>query len=136
MEMRRQGFVGAALSSTMIVVKILYDKAELDTGPGRITLAILVFLFLMVRRTRSDIMGGGFLSGFSKSPAKRYEGADQIITFKDVAGVFPHAALRMDPPPGFGWASGRSGSLMIPDADRRQFLRATGTACTFRTPRR
>ena len=35
--------VAAALSSTMIVVKLLYDKAELDTGPGRITLAILVF---------------------------------------------------------------------------------------------
>jgi Kef-type K+ transport system membrane component KefB len=35
--------VAAALSSTMIVVKLLYDKFELDTGPGRITLGILVF---------------------------------------------------------------------------------------------
>ena len=32
-----------ALSSTMIVVKLLYDKFELDTLPGRITLGILVF---------------------------------------------------------------------------------------------
>jgi Kef-type K+ transport system membrane component KefB len=32
-----------ALSSTMIVVKLLYDKFELDTIPGRITLGILVF---------------------------------------------------------------------------------------------
>ena len=31
-----------ALSSTMIVVKILYDKFELDTLPGRITLGVLV----------------------------------------------------------------------------------------------
>jgi Kef-type K+ transport system membrane component KefB len=35
--------VTAALSSTMIVVKLLYDKFELDTLPGRITLGILVF---------------------------------------------------------------------------------------------
>ena len=30
------------MSSTMIVVKLLYDKFELDTLPGRITLGILV----------------------------------------------------------------------------------------------
>ena len=47
--------VGCALSSTMIVVKLLYDKFELDTVPGRITLGILVFqdiwaiLFLAVQ---------------------------------------------------------------------------------------
>ena len=47
--------VAAALSSTMIVVKLLYDKFELDTNPGRITLGILVFqdiwaiLFLAVQ---------------------------------------------------------------------------------------
>lgn len=35
--------VTAALSSTMIVVKLLYDKFELDTLPGRITLGVLVF---------------------------------------------------------------------------------------------
>jgi Kef-type K+ transport system membrane component KefB len=35
--------VAAALSSTMIVVKLLYDKFELDTLPGRITLGVLVF---------------------------------------------------------------------------------------------
>lgn len=32
-----------ALSSTMIVIKLLYDKFELDTLPGRITLGVLVF---------------------------------------------------------------------------------------------
>jgi Kef-type K+ transport system membrane component KefB len=35
--------IAIALSSTMIVVKLLYDKLELDTIPGRITLGILVF---------------------------------------------------------------------------------------------
>jgi Kef-type K+ transport system membrane component KefB len=35
--------VAAAISSTMVVVKLLYDKFELDTLPGRITLGILVF---------------------------------------------------------------------------------------------
>lgn len=35
--------VAAGLSSTMIVVKVLYDKRELSTLSGRITLGILVF---------------------------------------------------------------------------------------------
>lgn len=35
--------VALSLSSTMIVVKLLYDKFELATLPGRITLGILVF---------------------------------------------------------------------------------------------
>lgn len=35
--------VALALSSTMIVVKILYDKEELDTLTGQITLGVLVF---------------------------------------------------------------------------------------------
>ncbi len=50
-------------------------------------LAILFFLFMMLRRTRSDIMGGGFLSGFSKSPAKRFEASEKMVTFNDVAGL-------------------------------------------------
>ena len=35
--------VACALSSTMIVVKLLYDKFELATLPGRLTLGVLVF---------------------------------------------------------------------------------------------
>ena len=52
--------VAAALSSTMIVVKILYDKDELDTLPGQITLGVLVFqdlwaiLFLAVQPNLLD----------------------------------------------------------------------------------
>ena len=52
-------------------------------------LPLLVFLYLWssFRRTRDQIMGGGFLSGFSKSPAKRFEATDKPILFKDVAGL-------------------------------------------------
>jgi Kef-type K+ transport system membrane component KefB len=35
--------VAVSLSSTMIVVKLLFDKTELDTLPGRITVGILIF---------------------------------------------------------------------------------------------
>ena len=52
-----------------------------------VPLGLFVFFWIYYRRTRDQIMGGGFLTGFSKSPAKRYEGARQPITFKDVAGL-------------------------------------------------
>ena len=47
--------VACALSSTVIIVKVLYEKHELDTLPGRITLGVLVLqdifaiLFLAVQ---------------------------------------------------------------------------------------
>ncbi|MGH9314233.1 MAG: ATP-dependent zinc metalloprotease FtsH, partial [Vicinamibacterales bacterium] len=45
-------------------------------------------IWMMFRRTRDQFMGaGGMLTGFGKSPAKRYEGAKQPITFADVAGL-------------------------------------------------
>ena len=44
--------------------------------------------WFMYRRTRDQFMGGGgILSGFSKSPAKRYENTRRQITFADVAGL-------------------------------------------------
>ena len=44
--------------------------------------------WFMIRRTRDQLMGGGgILSGFSKSPAKRYDTARRQITFADVAGL-------------------------------------------------
>src|SRR5512146_2086853 len=51
--------VCCALSSTMIVVKLLYDKFELDTIRGRVTLGVLIFqdiwaiLFLALQPTLS-----------------------------------------------------------------------------------
>ena len=53
--------VAAALSSTVIIVKVLYDKRELDTLPGRITLGILVMqdlfviLFLAIQPSLTDL---------------------------------------------------------------------------------
>ena len=52
--------VAAALSSTVIIVKILYDKRELDTLSGRVTLGVLVMqdlfaiLFLAIQPDLSD----------------------------------------------------------------------------------
>ena len=53
--------IAAALSSTVIIVKVLYDKRELDTLPGRITLGLLVLqdlfviLFLAVQPSLNDL---------------------------------------------------------------------------------
>lgn len=53
--------IAAAMSSTVIIVKILYDKRELDTLPGRITLGILVIqdlfaiLFLAIQPNLNDL---------------------------------------------------------------------------------
>ena len=50
-----------ALSSTVIIVKVLYDKLELDTLPGRITLGVLVvqdlfaILFLAIQPSLNDL---------------------------------------------------------------------------------
>ena len=50
-------------------------------------LGLLIFFWISYRRSRDQFMGGGFLGGFSKSPARRYEPSDQTITFEDVAGL-------------------------------------------------
>src|ERR1700704_3101092 len=53
--------VACALSSTVIIVKVLYEKRELDTLPGRITLGILVLqdifaiLFLAVQPSLANL---------------------------------------------------------------------------------
>ncbi len=74
--------------------KIVYDNE-----PPSNALLMLYMLILLVplvlfgifwfsyRRTRDQMMGGGFLSGFGKSPARRYEAVPQPITFRDVAGL-------------------------------------------------
>jgi Kef-type K+ transport system membrane component KefB len=53
--------IACALSSTVVIVKVLYEKRELDTLPGRITLGILVLqdifaiLFLAVQPSLADL---------------------------------------------------------------------------------
>jgi cell division protease FtsH len=52
--------------------------------PGIILLAI--FFFILLPRFR-DPLGGGFLSNYIKSPAKRYEKTKMRTTFEDVADM-------------------------------------------------
>lgn len=53
--------IAAALSSTVIIVKVLYDKRELDTLPGRVTLGLLVLqdlfviLFLAIQKSLNNL---------------------------------------------------------------------------------
>ncbi|MGY4626324.1 cation:proton antiporter domain-containing protein [Bradyrhizobium sp. USDA 4486] len=53
--------VACALSSTVVIVKVLYEKRELDTLPGRITLGVLVLqdifaiLFLAVQPSLANL---------------------------------------------------------------------------------
>ena len=51
-----------------------------------ITVGIFIFILIMMRRSREQ-MGGGFMSGFSRSPAKKFEPSQGRTTFKDVAGL-------------------------------------------------
>ncbi len=49
-------------------------------------LLIIAFFWFMMRRS-SDPMGSGMFGNFAKSPAKRFEPADQVTTFSDVAAM-------------------------------------------------
>src|SRR5262249_30164913 len=47
---------------------------------------VLILFFFLPPRLR-DPLGGGFLSSYIKSPAKRYERSKMRVTFEDVAGM-------------------------------------------------
>ncbi len=49
-------------------------------------LVLLVFIYLMIRRTR-DQFDGGILGSFVKSPARRHDKSKQRTTFDEVAGL-------------------------------------------------
>ena len=73
--------------------KIEYRYSPQDTTASVILfiaillpIAILIFFWISYRRSQSQFMGGGFLSGFGKSNAKRYDRDEEPITFKDVVG--------------------------------------------------
>ena len=65
--------IAAALSSTVIIVKVLYDKRELDTLPGRVTLGLLVLqdllviLFLAVQPSLDNLRVGALLLSFVRA---------------------------------------------------------------------
>ena len=62
--------IACALSSTVVIVKVLYEKRELDTLPGRITLGVLVIqdifaiLFLAVQPSLDNLQIGIVLLSF------------------------------------------------------------------------
>ena len=64
--------IAAALSSTVIIVKLLYDKRELDTLTGRVTLGILVLqdlfviLFLAVQPSLNNLQIGSLALSFAR----------------------------------------------------------------------
>ncbi len=64
--------VACALSSTVIIVKVLYEKRELDTLPGRITLGVLVLqdifaiLFLAVQPSLDDLQASVVLLSIAR----------------------------------------------------------------------
>jgi cell division protease FtsH len=73
---------------------ILHHQSQADSNPILMSillvglpLAFFILLWSTFRRTRDQIMGGGILSGISKSTAKRYEDGDKPTTFDDVAGL-------------------------------------------------
>jgi cell division protease FtsH len=51
-----------------------------------ILLLVLFFVFFLLPRFR-DPLGGGFLSNYVKSPAKRYDKSKMRVTFEDVADM-------------------------------------------------
>jgi cell division protease FtsH len=52
------------------------------------SLGLLGFgIYMLMRRSRENMMGGNFLNGFTRSTAKRFEPSDQAISFEDVAGL-------------------------------------------------
>ncbi len=51
-----------------------------------VTVALFAGLWFLFRRAR-DSFGGGLMTGFSKSGARRYEMGERPITFDDVAGL-------------------------------------------------
>ena len=65
-----------------------FDWGEVITV---IWLALLVALAIVfwnfMRRTRDQVLGGGMLSGVTRSPARRYDAEGPKITFEDVAGL-------------------------------------------------
>ena len=67
--------IACALSSTVIIVKVLYEKRELDTLPGRITLGVLVLqdvfaiLFLAAQPSLGDLHVSVILLSFARAGA-------------------------------------------------------------------
>ena len=72
---------------------VTYDSEDTSVGMGTQLLLwmvgpllLLFFLWILMRRN-SDPMSSGMMNSFTKSPAKRFQSAEQGTTFEDVAGM-------------------------------------------------
>jgi cell division protease FtsH len=81
-ELREAGIQEVAFAARDNTVVWLYGLFFL------FTFGLVIFMMVSLRRSQNQMMGGGgFLSNFSRSPAKKYEAAAEPVTFKDVAGL-------------------------------------------------
>lgn len=72
-------------------VQVIVNRDNLGTGTQVLLWLVgpailVIFLIIMLRRSQ-DPMGSGFLGGFARSPAKRFQASDQRTTFKEVAAM-------------------------------------------------
>lgn len=71
-------------------VKVDADPPDAFSASMLIWMAIpagmLIFLLIMMRKA-NDPMGGGFLGGFARSPAKKFQPSDKQSSFADVAAM-------------------------------------------------
>ncbi|MBV9197889.1 MAG: ATP-dependent zinc metalloprotease FtsH [Solirubrobacterales bacterium] len=84
------------LSNLLQSKGVIEDAQPADTGPSFLTSVILGFgptlllllvIVLVMRRAAASAGGPGGLMSFGRSRARRVEGSEQPVTFKDVAGI-------------------------------------------------
>jgi cell division protease FtsH len=83
------------LSSLLQSKGVTIDAKPPDSGPSFITSLIfgfgptllLILLFVLIMRRAAAAGGAGGLMSFGRSRARRIEGGQQQITFRDVAGI-------------------------------------------------
>jgi cell division protease FtsH len=86
---------GSELENTLISHGVTIDAKPPDTGPSWFASLIfgfgptllLILLFVFIGRRAAQAGGAGGLMSFGRSRARRIEGGDQRVTFKDVAGI-------------------------------------------------
>jgi len=65
-----------------------FDFSEMLTMVWLVLLVVLALSFWkFMRRTRDQVMGGGMLSGVTRSPARKYDADGPKVSFDDVAGL-------------------------------------------------
>ncbi len=87
---------GTQLAQLLEQHNVTIDANSPDTGPSLLeslilgfgpTLLLVLLIVFVMRRAASAAGGAGGLMSFGRSRARRVEGADQPVTFKDVAGI-------------------------------------------------